>query len=506
MRRRHLLRVGAAALGAGVVGSSGAGVATARSDGADSYAPLGSAEVPGTREAVVSADGRTAYLALGDGYATVDLSEPTDPVVLAERRDPLADREDGPFRQVHDVAVSGDRLVAVGPAHPGRESPHGALVVDVSHPEEPVETGFHGTEFPIHNCFLDGRYCYLTGNGDEGNPLVVVDVAELAEVGRWSLLDHDDAWADVPGGLRTLHDVTVRDGVAALAYWDAGTYLLDVSTPGDPALVGTVDPGAPDDLLDPPPRSGVVPPGNHHYSLLSPGGDVLAVGRETWAVEHDDDVIGGPSGVDLYDVSTPAEPALLSSVDPPPTPDPRFGGTWTTAHNLDVREGTLYTSWYHGGVKRHDVSDPATPVEETWWADPEATRFWTAVLAVPGEFFVAPSMGTRDGAPAGLWTFPDAAGEGGDRSRLTGAAGSGATPPSTGSTRAATDRSSTPTASTSPTDTPSEAAAPGFGVGGALAGAGAATALALRRHGRRDDATAAGRDSGTGNGDRADDD
>lgn len=528
MRRRRVLRAAGAALGTGAIANSAgrsspvalaSAHSTADSDGAGTdsgadddsgdtsddnstdgaYGPLGSVEVAGTREAVVSADGSVAYLALGDGYATVDVSDPAAPTVLAERRDLLADREGGPFRQVHDVKVSMDRLVAVGPAHPGQESPHGVLVVDVSDPQEPEEVVFHRTRFPIHNCDLDGRYCYLTGNGEEGTPLVVVDVEDGSEVGRWSLFDADESWRDVPRGLRPIHDVTVRDGVAAVAYWDAGTYLLDVSEPSDPTLLGAVDPGDPADLRDPPPRAGTVPPGNHHVAMLAPGGDTLAVGRESWAVERDGDLIGGPSGVDLYDVSDPGDPVHLSNIDPPPSPDPRFRGTWTTAHNLDLTDDALYTSWYQGGVKRHDVSDPTEPIEETWWATPDTTRFWGAVLAVPGEFFLAPSMGTRAGAPAGLWTFPDRSGVGGDRSRFDGA-GAGTTPaPTTGPTLTDTDTASETGGASPDTPTDSSAAAPGFGVASAVGGAGVAAsvaaALAGRRSGRRGGDGGAGGDS-----------
>ena len=486
MYRRRFLRAAGAALGAGVVGRSSTRRASAQSDGgdgaADGYEPLGSVGVAGTREAVVSGDGSTAYLALGDGYATVDVSDPTEPTVLAERRDLLADRRDGPLGLLNDAKVSGDRLVVVGPAHPGRELPHGVLVVDVSDPSDPREVGFYATEFPIHNCDLDGRYGYLTGNDGDANPLVVVDLDTSSEVARWSVADVDEAWTDVRSGLRTVHDVTVRNGVAALAYWDAGTYLLDVADPADPALLGAVDPGDPADLRTPPPREGTTPPGNHHYSLLSPAGDVLAVGRETWAVEYDGDVLGGPSGVDLYDVSDPAAPALLSSVDPPRTPDPTFAGTWTTAHNLDLTADTLYTSWYQGGVKRHDVSDPADPVEETWWAAPTDTRFWTARLAVPGECFVASSMGARggEGTDAGLWTFPDAPGTGGDRSRFEGVARA-----ATDTASATATRTERPTPSPTSSPTASRAAGPGVGPLGALAGVAGGAALAVRRGRRR---------------------
>ncbi|MFC6787392.1 LVIVD repeat-containing protein [Halobaculum halobium] len=533
MRRRRVLRAAGAALGAGAIASplagrfavtgaeahpqsdgsddgsgegSGSGTEAGDGDGtAGAYGPLGSVEVAGTREAVASADGMVAYLALGDGYATVDVSDPTAPTVLAERRDLLADRDGGPLRGLNDAAVSGDRLVIVGPANPREDALHGVLVVDVSDPAAPRETGFYGTDFPIHNADLAGRHCYLTGNGAADNALVVVDVAAGAEVARWSLFNADESWRDVPRRLRPIHDVTVRDGVAAAAYWDAGTYLLDVSDPADPRLLGVVDAGDPADLRDPPPREGTVPPGNHHVAVLAPGGDTLAVGRESWAVERDGDLLGGPSGVDLYDVSDPSTPTRLASIDPPPSPDPRFRGTWTTAHNLDLTDDTLYTSWYQGGVKRHDVSDPADPVEETWWADPGSTRFWGAVLAVSGEHFLAPSMGTRDGAPAGLWTFPDRAGVGGDRSLLEWEAAGTTSAPTTGPTLTDRDTASEP-GGTPPDTTDSSAAAPGFGVASAVGGVGiaasVAAALAWRRSGRRGnsggDVTDAGDDANGG--------
>ncbi|WP_303647438.1 hypothetical protein [Halobaculum sp. CBA1158] len=525
MRRRCLLRSGgsalAASLGVGTVvgraagddgdGSPAGDDAFSVGDDAppassDPYAPLGRLDLAGTREAVVSTDGRTAYLALGDGYATVDCSDPSDPTVLAERREPLADRAGDPFGLVHDVSVSGDRLAVVGPAERRGGLARGLLVVDVSDPADPEEVGFHETTFPIHNCTIDGRYCYLTGNGQRGEPVVVVDAESPAEVGRWSLFDADEAWADVDAGLRTVHDVTVRDGVAAVAYWDAGTALLDVSDPSAPVLIGRVDPGDPAALRDPPPRESFVPPGNHHVAVLAPGGDTLAVGRESWAVERDGGRIGGPSGVDLYDVSDPAEPSLLSTVAPPATPDPTFDGVWTTAHNLDIADGTLYTSWYQGGVKRHDISDPADPVEETWWADPEAARFWTAVAGERGSFFLASSMGTDGGAPAGVWTFPDAAGVGGSRDRLRADAegddaGDGSTDSPTaesstaGSPSTGTDGSGGATADragdddgedgTGDGETKSHAAGPGFGVAGAVGGLLASGALALGRARRR---------------------
>ncbi len=67
-------------------------------------------------------------------------------------------------------------------------------------------------------------------------------------------------------------------------------------------------------------------------------------------------------------------------------------------------------------MKRHDVSDPANPVEESWWLAPSATDFWTA-QAASDAFFVASSRGVGD-VPGRLYTFPDHAGDQTDRPAL----------------------------------------------------------------------------------------
>lgn len=473
MRRRDALRAGAGFLGTGLFVGQGAAESGA-AGGSAGYEPLGRLELEGTKEAVVGPDGDVAYLALTDGYGVVDVSDPANPTTLAERRQLRADTEGGAMRQIHDVKHSGDTLAVVGPANSVRDGSAGALLVDVSDPANPTERAFFPTDYPIHNCFLDGSTLYLTANGVGGNPLVVVDVSgdEPTELARWALTDHDAAWRDVRPNLRPLHDVWVRDGLAALAYWDAGTYLLDVSDPAAPAHVGTIPAGDPGALADPPARESLSPPGNHHYVATDPANELLGVGKESWGALVDGEYEGGPSGIDLYDVSDPSAPRRLSAVSPPPTPDPSFSGVWTTAHNFELRDGTLYSSWYQGGVKRHDVSDPSNPVEETWWVDPDATRFWAAPLARPGELFVAPSMGTDDG-PAGLWTFPAEAGTGGDPDALRESSTSTATDAATSTQTAST---SSPTAASTAA---SSAAATGFGAVTALGGLGLATWRAL---------------------------
>jgi hypothetical protein len=466
MQRRDVLRGAAVALGTGLFvgpasaheGNSDGG--TVEGDPGD-YEPLGVVDVPGAREAVV--DGETVYVATGDGYATVDVSDPPAPRVLVRRTGLRSDEEDGPLVNVQDVKVDGDTLVVAGPAHPRRNALAGLVVVDVSDPAAPVERGFFPTDYPIHNCDVaDGR-AYLTGNDGDRNALVVADVDadDPVELGRWSLLDEDSGWRGVSPNRRTLHDVTVHDGVAVCAHWDAGTWLVDVSDPTAPFVVGTVEAPAPDSISADSPSPGVTAPGNHHYATLSDG--LLAVGKETFGVRVDDDgdgtadrTVGGPGGVDLWDVSDPTAPIRRATVPPPVSDDPTFQGTWTTAHNLDLEDGTLYTSWYRGGVKRHDVANPLTPVEESWWLAPGEASFWTARAGEsgPSGWFVASSRGVED-TPGRLYTFPDSAGTQAERPTL----GSGTrTPPE------AASAGETPTATGG-----SAVSAPGFGVGAGLA-------------------------------------
>jgi hypothetical protein len=478
MFRRDVLRaagVGLAALAGGVVGRADAHPGP--------YRPYGHVAVPGAREAVVSPDGTTAYVAANTGFAVVDVTTPDRPEVLADVRDLLAEREDGPLRAIHDVKLDGDRLLVVGPANPRPNAVSGALVVDVSDPAEPVPGAFYETDYPVHNCDLVDGHAYLTANDGEQNPLVVVDVTgdEPRAVGRWSLASYDDRWERVPAGVRPLHDVVVRDGVAYLAHWDAGTWLLDVSDPTSPTHVthfAERDPTELQQIADEDVRrEATEPPGNSHYVAPNEDGSLVGVGRESWAVEPGG---GGPSGIDLWDVSDPSSPTRLATIEPPATPDPTFGGVWTTAHNFELRGDRLYSSWYQGGVKRHDVSDPANPEELTWWRDPRQTRFWTAQLAVPGETFVAPSMGVGEEGEAGLWTFPDHAGQQadppdvlGEGDRPTPVTAEPTTAPGGGETPAASEREGTETATTSP----------GLGPGVGALGVGAA-AWWLRRRGR----------------------
>jgi len=413
MHRREFLRgvVGTTGLGTVALGTgTGGGVETATAHPGP-YRPFGSVAVADATEAVPDANGEYAYVAAMDGFAVVDVRIPSDPQVVFEARDLLADRETGPLRGIQDVKVEGDRLVVAGPADPMRgDVLQGVLLYDVSDPADPEQVAFFETDYPIHNCFLRDGVVYLTARLSDRNALVVVDASgdDPTEIGRWSLADRDDRWLEVPTGLWTVHDVWVRDDRAYLSHWDAGLVVLDVSDPANPAFVSRFAGRSLDDLLAVPSdqsRAHVVAlPGNVHYAMTDDAGELLALNREAWQAGGE----GGPGGVELWDLSDEASPERLSTIDAPPSPDPTTSGVWTTSHNLDLVDGRLFTSWYQGGVKIHDVTDPSNPEEMAWWRKPGETAFWTAKRATPG-VFVASSIGDYLGGvegEAGLYTFP----------------------------------------------------------------------------------------------------
>ncbi|WP_226039228.1 hypothetical protein [Natrinema sp. DC36] len=413
MNRRAFLR---ATGGAGLALSlSSPAAATGSSGGAvqGTYEPLGRVPVTGAAEAVVGDDGETAYVAATTGFASIDVSDPATPTVLAEKRG--IEIDGATLTEILDVAVDGDRLVVAGPANPGF-GVMGFRCYDVSDPENPVSTGAHETDFFIHNCYLEDDLLFVVVNTQRESPLVIYDVGGdgITQLGYWSLLEREPGWRDIDWSPRQLHDVYVQDETAYLAHWNAGTYLVDVSDPTEPAYVSHV---AQTSLEE---QRGIADsdaatkglPGNDHYAAVDDTGDLLAIGREAWSTGGEDP--DRPGGIDLYDVTDPEDPIQQGSIDAPRTADETYrGGTWTTSHNFELRNETLYSSWYRAGVMIHDVTDPTAPERLAWWRDPGTTGFWTARVIEPGETFLASSTEAipNTSLEGALYTFPIGAGE-----------------------------------------------------------------------------------------------
>jgi hypothetical protein len=441
--------------------------APTETDSGDGFGPLGSAEITNSMstylratEAVTTVDGQYAFVSRFDGFEVVDLSDPASPEVVHTATNLLVDEGEDPLIAVLDVKYNRERLLVSAGFTVGFP---GFALYDVSTPTDPTLLRTYETLHNVHNSYLYGNHAYLTDRGK----VEIIDLrpAEPERVATWSVTDYDDGYEAVSVGLRNVHDLYVQGDRCYLACWDAGTWILDVSDPAEPTHVGHVADRSLSELqsTSTADRDSAVlePPGNDHYVQPNDDGTVLAVGKESWNDPDNDaqaDDPGGPSGITLWDVADPSDPTELATVDPPPVPGgettDREGGYYTTAHNFDIVGDTLYSSWYRGGVRVHDISDPADPLEVAAWEQGDKTSFWTAQAAVLGEYFVASSMHDPEdegaNGPGGLYTFPDPLAT--DATRTPAGPPVDSAPPAT--------ESPTPTVSPTPTPSPTAAATP----------------------------------------------
>jgi hypothetical protein len=475
MHRRRFLEAGLTTVGA----SLGLGLASGQAETA--FEPVGSVDIAGATEAVPHHDEEVVYVAVGDGVATVDIADGS-PEVVAENRG--IEAPGGLLmRGLWDLWPWEDRLIVAGPAVEGFSAGSGFALFDISDPADPSLRSVYETEFAIHNASFDDGVVYLTGSSLTDQPLVIVDASDddPQEVGRFSIVDLDPDFADVPPVLRDFHDVHVQDGVAYMAQWDAGTLLVDVGDPGDPDLLARVGQYTKSELRDI--RQGdalrelYTPPGNAHVTAVDEDATLLAVGAEAWALESEGTREGGAGGVDLYDIRDETDPRHLATIEPPESYGQTRSEWFTTAHNFDIDGDRLYSSWYFGGVKIHDISNPANPEEIAWWRQPEEASFWCARSA--GGYVVASSANIQSKLGDGpnttrdaLYLFPDEAGSQPNPPSLTDPSGSGDDGAS-GADSGGEQQNG---------ENGADDSGPGFGVGAAALGAaGAGYALAQRR-------------------------
>lgn len=378
--RRDFLKLTGTAIASTAIASS-----TVSAESTWSYELVAEALDPGTQE--VDVQGDWAYTADGASIATVDLSDPTLPV--------LGGTAPGHGVENADVKVSGD---VAGLANDG--DPPGVTFFDVSDPATPVETAFYDTAAGVHNHFVEGDYAYLCVNvsGDASFSearMEIVDVSDPADpthVGSWGLYEHHPEMAKA--GVNPIHDVWVQDDFAYMCWWDAGVVIADVRDKSDPTAVahfGAADYAADTSMGDVEREQKYLggEKTNAHYVQPTPDGNWTFVGAETFPGPFEDTVVPGDhGGIRVFDTgdvthdSTPGNP-YESHVAYIPAREP-LDDAAQTSHNFDVTDGKLFTSWYQGGVRAFDVEDPTDPTELAVFA-PEGTAYWGArVLPTEG--------------------------------------------------------------------------------------------------------------------------
>jgi hypothetical protein len=369
-RRRFLKVVGTAAVGLGASGMTSARKQTHKSATLRLISEVG---VEGATEVV--AQNKWAYVATGDGFSVVEWRNPNRPEKVVDMH--------APGVGIADVKVEGDVLAVSSQGseehdHSGGDGGNtvpedeiGTHFYDISDPTDPQYQGtFQVLPNGVHNSHLDGDIAYICKESPfDDSALFIVDISDPSdptELAEWRV---EDAHSELDSPTNFVHDVYAQDGYAYLAYWDAGTRILDVSDPANPVEVSAFGeaPGADQGTSGDVNSRIYGPPGNAHYVQPSPDGDHVYVGAETYTTYS--------GGIKVFDVTDFDAPEQVARIDPPDIDEGIFG---KTSHNFDVTRNRLYTSWYDGGATVFDITDPSNP-EQTYRYDPPGSSFWTAV-------------------------------------------------------------------------------------------------------------------------------
>lgn len=209
----------------------------------------------------------------GTGVDIIDISDPSNPVKIADTRD----HADTSMEDMQVVSINGRDILAIGLQDCGGSATEGTVgleLYDISNPSQPVFLSlFNGEDFGmeasrghVHELDLtrtpSGRYLALLSSPDleavssdeEGKnglgDLLIVDITDPSNptlAGEWGVLGEPSLGLAFYLGVRQggdartlLHSVRANKNgtLAYLSYWDAGMIILDISDPASPVLVG----------------------------------------------------------------------------------------------------------------------------------------------------------------------------------------------------------------------------------------------------------------------------
>ena len=336
---------------------------------------------------------RILYVAHEEGpkcFSVLDVTRPSSPELLSQI--------DVPNENVrcNSLDLSGDTLAVAHQTGVDQEEA-GLRLYSVSDPINPSEVGFFDTSGPysrgVHFVwFADGRYAHLSTGAPDFEPrrlgsdcneeacddqiYMIVDLADPTnpkEVGRWWYPgtregDTDPAPEPNPGvdsGLR-VHNANVfpgRPDRVYIGYLDGGVVILDISDKTQPEEVA---------ILDYVPPS----PGFSHTALPLFSRGLLVVTDEAVRDECED----GLKLLWLMDISTETS---ITPIATAPLPTNTFelcqGGGRFGAHNVYENhpdeptwqsDQMVVGSFFSGGVRVYDLSDPFHPEEVAYYVPP----------------------------------------------------------------------------------------------------------------------------------------
>lgn len=301
-----------------------------------------------------------------NGYAYVGHMDPPFGTSIIDVRDPkhphlIAQLEVPPGIHSHKVTVSGDiMLVNYERYRRSQEGQGGLKVFDISGRTTPREIAFFkAAGRGVHRFTSDERYAYFSPvmEGYLGNIVMILDLKSPnrpEQVGRWWLPGQWIDGGETPtweGPIHRCHHPIRRGNRLYTSYWHGGFVILDISDMSKPTMVSHLDWSPPY-------------PSPTHTTLPMPG---KLMGRDILVVtdEEAQKLTPKPSAfLWVVDITDETRPVPISTFMVPQDKElvegERFG-----AHQPaeQVYDNILYVTWFAGGLRAIDVSNPYQPEE-----------------------------------------------------------------------------------------------------------------------------------------------
>ena len=178
------------------------------------------------------------------------------------------------------------------------------LVLDISDPANPYLLYEYQPSHGGNKIYIQDNFLYAAC-GRQGMDIInISDPLDILLEGHWS---------------NSLTDVFASGTTAYVATWGDGLYILDISQPDDPYILG------------------------HH-----PRVDYF----EMWSISVSGDYacVGGTGGMKIFDVRDPADPLHISDLN-----------ALTCVRGLIVRDNLAYLADDVSGLRIVDITDPMAP-------------------------------------------------------------------------------------------------------------------------------------------------
>jgi hypothetical protein len=312
----------------------------------------------------------------------VDVSNPKKMTMIAQTDLPHDRMRSNSLDVVGDLLVVAYQTGAVG------MKPAGFEIFDVSDPSKPKSVVFFDASGPAsrgvhHLWWVDGEYVHISSGAADFTPrnpkddqcYRIVDVRDITrprEVGRWWLPGVRDGDAEAPpprhpqidSGYRA-HNTNVypqRPDRAYVGYLDGGAFIIDIADKAHPRAIGRWDYHPPF-------------PGFCHTVLPLFSRNLLVVSDESVRQEAKD----WPKLVWILDASVESKLVSISTCPLPPVKTFAKRGGRFGAHNLHENrpapgawhsEKIIVGTFFNGGVRAFDLSDPFHPKEAAFFVPP----------------------------------------------------------------------------------------------------------------------------------------